>query len=173
MVKVTVRLIGTRLEALVDLDPDLTISECKTVLAAELGISDAGMRLIYKGRVITEAATVSSLQLSPNDMIIAHAAKSQGAQHGSEKPRPPAAAAPPPPPAEAPPPACPSPTDEEIIRAAQDAMDETVLLARFAHDQVAEIRRLHQRAGSSLKEVVEVFVRANENPQIAARMLRI
>jgi predicted Zn-dependent protease len=167
MVKVTVRLIGTRLEALVDLDPDLTISECKTVLAAQLGISDAGMRLIYKGRVITGSATVSSLQLSPNDMIIAHTAKSQGAQHESEKPRPPAAAAPPPPPAR------PSPTDEEIIRAAQDAMDETVLLARFAHDQVAEIRRLHQRAGSSLKEVVQVFVRANENPQIAARMLRV
>jgi hypothetical protein len=165
MVKVTLRLMGTNDSAQLDMDPSLTVSACKTLVAAKFGISDVAMRLIYKGRVVPDTATVTGLQLRDNETIIVHAGKPKTSPDPDKSKRPPAVD---PPPADAPP----HPTNDEIIRAAQEAMDEAVLLARFTDDQIAEIRRLHQRAGSPLREIVQVFLRANENPQIAARMIR-
>jgi hypothetical protein len=129
------------------------------LVAAEFGISDVGIRLLYKGRVLSDTATLTGLQIRDNETIIVHAGKPKTASDPDKPKRPPADAAP-------------HPTNDQIIRAAQEVMDETVLLAQFTDDQIAEIRRLYQRAGSSLMDIVQIFLRVNKNPQIASTMIK-
>jgi hypothetical protein len=76
----------------VEVDPEQSVLDLKSVLARELALSDSNMRLIYKGRDLLDDTVVSSIDMQPQDFIVILQAKSDPA------PRPPPPAAPIPPP---------------------------------------------------------------------------
>jgi hypothetical protein len=86
-----------------DLDVSTPISVCKARLSEVLNADPASLRLIYKGRILSDSASIDSLNITARDFIVIHSAK-PSSPLPVRSPEPPPAAPPPPPPAAADPP---------------------------------------------------------------------